>query len=112
MSKRVGLAEREKTRSSVRPLDALFAPSAENFMPKPEESKETAPKKTKKKTRKRKVIRQTYYMEPEIIEALRIMDFKSRKGISTILNEILKNGIDGEILKEAEKNLAERGEAS
>lgn len=89
--KRARLADREKTRSP-RPIETLFQPTVE--------------KRPEKK--KKNVIRQSYYMEPDLVEALRILDFRTRKGISVTLNEILRAGIDKELLEEAEKNLKER----
>ena len=111
-SKRVGLADRNNNVRSTR-LNALFTPSDKAAKETELEfenpvKKEDGVKKAKN-NKKDNVFRQTYYMSPEIVEAVRIIDFESREGISSIVNRILRENIPEETLEQARKNLQKRG---
>ena len=106
-NKRVGLAERKTSR-----INMLFTPTgetAEKVSDKHTENTE-AKKEAKKKTEAKKsgVFRQTYYMYPDVVEAVRIMDFETREGISNIINRILMENIPAETMKQARDNLSVR----
>ena len=117
MAKRLSLNDREaKDIKKARPLNALFAGTAAPEQEavgeeKGEEKQKPKKKENKEKKEKKALGRQTYHMDPVIVEAIRIMDFETREGISTILNKILKAGIDDDVLEQAEKNLKKREEA-
>lgn len=85
MSRRASLEEREK-REVNRPLNTMFVSS------QPET----------------KTIRQTYHMDPVIVEAIKIIDFETREGISKIMNRLLKEVIDESYINLAQENLQKR----
>lgn len=49
--------------------------------------------------------RKTYYLTPEIVEAIRILGYKNRQDISELVRELLEIAIPEEIMKEAIDNL-------
>ena len=104
-SKRIGLAER-KSQGARRPVDALFGTA-----PADVSAGETGSEERKGGTegkRKRALVRQTYHMDPVIIEAIRIMEFESREGISTMVNRILREHIPDDVIRSAEISLMKR----
>lgn len=104
-SKRPTLQDRENNIKKARPINALFGMNSE-----PEPVTEPVKAKPEHKSDKKKttLIRQTYHMEPAVVEAIRIMDFESREGISSILNRILRENIDKDIMEQAENNILRR----
>lgn len=85
MGKRASLENREK-REVNRPINTMFIPS------QPET----------------KTIRQTYHMDPVIVEAIKIIDFETREGISKILNQLLREAISDNYIQMAQENLQRR----
>lgn len=84
MNKRISMEERE-TRKPSRPVSIMF---------QQKEQKDT--------------IRQTYHMDPIVVEAIKVINYKTREGISNILNRILMEAIPKEYIDTAYKNLEER----
>lgn len=103
--KRIGLAER-RSQEARRPVDALFGTVAavtESDMgerERPNNRSDTKPGRT--------LIRQTYHMDPVIVEAIRIMEFDTREGISAMVNRFLQNNIPEDVIKRAEDSLERR----
>lgn len=96
--KRIGLAER-RSQEARRPVEALFGAD-----PAGGHSGEAELERKVKRT----LIRQTYHMDPVIIEAVRIMEFESREGISTMVNRILREYIPDDVIQKAEASLKKR----
>ncbi len=84
MSKRVSLEDREK-RKAARPVSTMFQQKEEKT-----------------------TIRQTYHMDAVIVEAIKIIDFETREGISNVMNRILTEAIPDDYLKQAQENLKKR----
>lgn len=49
--------------------------------------------------------RKTYYLTPEIVEAIRILGYKNRQDISELVRELLEKAIPEEIMEEAIENI-------
>lgn len=81
MSKRPTLEKRD----IVRPVNTMFVSSTS----KPEALRR----------------RQTYHIEPVIIEAIKIINFESREKIQDIVNRLLKEAIGPELLERAYENI-------
>ena len=87
MAKRASLEDRvNNVKTPVKPRDMLFQP--------------TTP------TVKEELPRQTYFLNKELIEAIRIMSFKDSKQKSVLVRELLYNSIPTEIIEEARKNIS------
>lgn len=101
-NKRAGLNDREVKKS--RPINALFGtvPVTTSEIKTDEQTDKKPVKKEKK------LIRQTYHMNPVIVEAVKILDFETREGISSIINRILEQNIDDVTLEQAKKNIMKR----
>ena len=57
------------------------------------------------KNKKNEFVRATFYVTPEIKEAIRLLAFYERKDISEIVRENLMKSFSNEIITEAQKNL-------
>lgn len=84
MGKRIGLENREK-REVSRPINTMFVPSKEIT-----------------------TIRQTYHMELDIVEAIKVIDYETREGISHIMNRLLREAISSDYIAKAQENLKKR----
>lgn len=84
MGKRIGLENREK-REVSRPINTMFVPSKEIT-----------------------TIRQTYHMELDIVEAIKVIDYETREGISHIMNRLLREAISPDYIEKAKENLKKR----
>lgn len=84
MNKRVSMEDRE-TRKPSRPVSIMF---------QQQEQKAT--------------VRQTYHMDPVVVEAIKVINYETREGISNILNRILMEAIPQNYLDTAYKNLEGR----
>ncbi|MCI9545748.1 MAG: hypothetical protein HFH60_03525 [Lachnospiraceae bacterium] len=84
MGKRIGLENREK-REVSRPINTMFIPSKEIT-----------------------TMRQTYHMELDIVEAIKVIDYETREGISHIMNRLLREAISSDYIAKAQENLKKR----
>ncbi len=84
MSRRASLEDREK-REVNRPLNTMFIPSKEIT-----------------------TTRQTYHMELDIVEAIKVIDYETREGISHIMNRLLRETISPDYIAKAKENLERR----
>lgn len=99
---RVGLDNMEKRTATHAAFADMFKPSTEAV--EPEQNTATTTESTAKKKRKIKTkqkTRQTYYMDPVLIEALRQMSFETREGVSDLVNDLIRAGIPDEYLNKA-----------
>ena len=103
-NKRIGFAER-KSQEARRPVEALFGviPSGSDHVAKDEPARQVAVSGKKKE-----LIRQTYHMDPVIVEAIRIMEFDTREGISAMVNRFLRKNIPEDVIQRARENLEKR----
>lgn len=84
MGKRIGLENREK-REVSRPINTMFVPSKEIT-----------------------TMRKTYHMELDIVEAIKVIDYETREGISHIMNRLLREAISSDYIAKAQENLKKR----
>ena len=105
-NKRIGLAER-KSQEARRPVEALFGVLSDGDDAAAEEVPESRGSR-RKEQRKRDLIRQTYHMDPVIVEAIRIMEFDTREGISAMVNRFLRNNIPEDVIVKASENIEKR----
>ena len=47
-------------------------------------------------------------MDPVIVEAIRIMEFDTREGISAMVNRFLRNNIPEDVIVKASENIEKR----
>lgn len=86
MSRKVSLENKVK-RDITRPYDTLFKSEV---------------------VEEQRTVRQTYHMDPITIEAIKLINFETREGISNVINRLLKNSIDNTYLEQARENLEKR----
>ena len=101
--------------------NALFggqAPQLEEPKKVEEEIKEEAPKKVEEKPKKEtkakvveeveekeELIRQTYFLTPVLIEAIRIMSFNENTKKNEMVRKLISDAIPGSIIAEAKENV-------
>lgn len=73
--------------------------------PEPVPEPEVPAAKPRKNKRNPEYIRKTYFLSPELIEAIRIYAFEERKDISEAVRFLLLESIPDRYLEEARKNL-------
>ena len=105
-NKRIGLAER-KSQEARRPVEALFGVFSDGNDAETEEVPGNRERK-RKGMRKKELIRQTYHMDPVIVEAIRIMEFDTREGISAMVNRFLRNNLPEDVILKAHENIEKR----
>lgn len=102
---RVGLDNMEKRTATHAAFADMFKPSTEKEAAEPAESTaattETNAAKKKRKIKTKQKTRQTYYMDPILIEALRQMSFETREGVSDLVNDLIRSGIPDNYLNKA-----------
>lgn len=97
---RVGLDNMEKRTATHAAFADMFKPSTE-AAEVTENTATTAETKKKRKIKTKQKTRQTYYMDPILIEALRQMSFETREGVSDLVNDLIRSGIPDEYLDKA-----------
>lgn len=69
---------------------------------------EKAPKKAKKEEEKEELIRQTYFLTPTLIEAIRILSFERNRKKNELVRELFEEAIPKRIKEQAAENLEKR----